>query len=156
MATLIILLGTFVFAILIRFVFFSRQPINYRFCGRIALAAMFLLTGVSHFLQDDGMVQMLPEFVPLRYLIIYATGILELFFTIGLLTPKYFQLTGTLVIAFLVCVFPSNVYAALNSVDFGDNKNGPLYLLFRAPLQVLFIGWTWIVAVQKQSPKAIE
>jgi len=148
MATLIILLATFAFAILIRLVFFSQQPINYRLCGRIALAAMFLFTGVSHFLLDDGMVQMLPEFVPLRYFIIYATGMLELFFAVGLLLPKYSRLTGICVIAFLICVFPSNVYAALNSVDFGGHVNGPIYLLFRVPLQVFLIGWAWIVAVR--------
>lgn len=149
MATLIVLLSTFAFAVLIRLVFFSQQPISYRLCGRIALAAMFLLTGVSHFLQDDGMVKMLPEFVPWRYFIIYATGIIELLFVVGLLIPKYSRFTGILAIAFLVCVFPSNVYAAINSVNYGDNGNGPLYLLFRIPLQVLFIGWTWIVAVQQ-------
>ncbi len=149
MATLIVLLATFAFAILIRFIFFSQQPIRYRLCGRIALAAMLLFAGVSHFLLDDDMVKMLPEFVPGRYFIIYATGILEFCFAIGLLTPKYSRLTGILLIAFLVCVFPSNVYAAVNSVNFGGNENGPIYLLFRAPLQIFFIGWSWVSTVQK-------
>jgi uncharacterized membrane protein len=149
MATLIVLLSTFAFAVLIRFFFFSQQPINYRLCGRIALAAMFLFTGISHFVMDDGMVQMLPAFMPLRYFIIYLTGVLELLFAVGLLLPNYSRLTGILVTAFLICVFPSNVYAALNSVDFGGNVNGPMYLLFRAPLQLFLIGWTWIVAVRQ-------
>lgn len=148
MAILIVLLATFAFAILIRLVFFNRQLINYRLCGRIALAVMFLFAGISHFLLDDGMVQMLPEFVPFRYFIIYVTGILELFFAVGLLFPKYSRLTGILAIAFLICVFPSNVYAAVNSVNFGGNVNGPIYLLFRVPLQVFLIGWTWIMAVR--------
>ncbi|WP_250124679.1 hypothetical protein [Chroococcidiopsis sp. CCMEE 29] len=149
MATLIVLLSTFAFAVLIRFFFFSQQPLNYRLCGRIALAAMFLFTEISHFVMDDGMVQMLPAFMPLRYFIIYLTGVLELLFAVGLLLPNYSRLTGILVTAFLICVFPSNVYAALNSVDFGGNVNGPMYLLFRAPLQLFLIGWTWIVAVRQ-------
>ncbi|NJL80483.1 MAG: DoxX family membrane protein [Richelia sp. SM2_1_7] len=148
MATLITLLSTFAFAILVRLIFFNQQPINYRLCGRIALAAMLLFAGISHFLLDDGMVQMLPNFVPFRYLIIYITGIIEIFFAVGLLLPKYSRLTGIFIIVFLICVFPSNVYAAINSVDFGGNENGPLYLLFRIPLQVFFIGWTWIMAVR--------
>ncbi|WP_143755415.1 DoxX family protein [Gloeocapsopsis sp. IPPAS B-1203] len=151
MATLVILLATFAFAILVRFVFFHKQSIGYRLCGRTALAAMFLFTGISHFLLDDGMVQMLPEFIPLRYFIIHVTGIIELLFAVGLLIPQYSRLTGILVIAFLICVFPSNIYAALNSVNFGGNVNGPIYLLFRVPLQVFLIGWTWIVAVQQSS-----
>lgn len=99
MVILIVLLATFTFAILVRRFGFSQQPINYRLCGRIALAAMFLFTGVSHFVLDDGMVQMLPEFIPLRYFIIYGTGILELLFAVGLLLPNYFKLAGILVIA---------------------------------------------------------
>ncbi|MBE9169698.1 DoxX family protein [Pleurocapsales cyanobacterium LEGE 06147] len=149
MAAMIILLAAFASVILIRHFFFSQQLINYRLCGRIALAAMFLFTGVSHFLLDDDMVQMLPEFVPFRYSLIYVTGIVELFFAVGLLLPKYFRLTGIFAIVFLICVFPSNVYAALNSVNFGGHVNGPIYLLFRVPLQIFLIGWTWIMVVRQ-------
>lgn len=148
MATLIVLLSTFAFAVLLRFFFFSQHPINYRLCGRIALATMFF-TGTSHFTLSDGMVQMLPPHIPMRYFIIYLTGVLELLFAVGLMLPNYFRLTGILVIVFLICVFPSNVYAALNSVDFSGNVNGPIYLLFRVPLQLFLIGWTWIVAVRQ-------
>lgn len=156
MAALIILLAAFASIILIRHFFFSQQPINYRLCGRIALAAMFLFTGVSHFLLDDGMVQMLPEFVPLRYSIVYVTGIVELLFAVGLLLPKYSRLTGILAIVFLICVFPSNVYAALNSVDFGGHINGPIYLLFRVPLQIFLIGWSWIMAVRQPTEAIVS
>lgn len=149
MATLIVLLSTFAFAVIFRFFFFSQQPINYRLCGRIALATMFLFTGLSHFTLSEGMVQMLPPYIPIRYFIIYVTGILELLFAVGLLLPNYFRLTGILVIAFLICVFPSNVYAALNSVNFAGNINGPIYLLFRVPLQLFLIGWAWLVAVRQ-------
>ncbi|WP_200862398.1 hypothetical protein ACF3DV_15800 [Chlorogloeopsis fritschii PCC 9212] len=37
----------------------------------------------------------------------------------------------------------------MNSVDFGGNVYGPIYLLFRVPLQVFLIGWAWIVAVRQ-------
>ncbi|MDJ0737362.1 MAG: hypothetical protein QNJ47_25410 [Nostocaceae cyanobacterium] len=149
MVILIVLLATFAAAILVRLI--TQRQINFYLCGRIAFAAMLFFAGVSHFFLDDGMVKMLPEFVPLRYLIIYVTGVMELVFAVGLLIKNYSRLTGILVILFLICVFPSNVYAALNSVEFGGNVNGPIYLLFRVPLQIFLIVWVWISAVHQQS-----
>ncbi|MBE9171156.1 DoxX family protein [Pleurocapsales cyanobacterium LEGE 06147] len=142
MVVLIVLLATFALSILIRRI--RSQPVNYRVCGRIALSAMFLFAGISHFLLADGMVKMLPQFLPFRYPIVYVTGLIEIAFSLGFLLPKYFQLTGILAIAFLIAVFPSNVYAALNAVDFGGNVAGPIYLLFRVPMQVFLIVWVWV------------
>ena len=147
MPILIVLLLTFTIAILVSF--FRQQQINYRLCGRIALAAMFLFAGVSHFVLDDGMVKMLPEFIPLRYFIIYLTGLIEIAFALGFLQRKYYQWTGILAIAFLMCVFPANIYAAINSVEFGGNVNGVRYLLFRVPLQLFLIVWIWWASVNQ-------
>ena len=93
------------------------------------------------------MVKMLPGWVPLKYPIIYITGIIELALGIAFLWPKYKRLAGNIAIIFLLCIFPSNVYAALNSVDFGGNLNGPRYLFFRLPLQLFLMGWAWFMAV---------
>ncbi len=95
------------------------------------------------------MVNMLPEFLPFRYVIIYVTGLIEIAFSLGFLLPQYIRLTGILAVAFLIAVFPSNVYAALNAVDFGGNVTGPIYLLFRVPMQVFLIAWVWVSSVQK-------
>jgi uncharacterized membrane protein len=147
MAVLIVLLATFALAVLIRRI---RSPsVNYYLCGRIALSAMFLFAGISHFLLPDGMVNMLPPFFPFRYEIIYITGLIEIALSFGFLLPKFIRLTGILAIAFLIAVFPSNVYSALNAVEFGGNVAGPIYLLFRVPMQVFLIAWVWVMSVQK-------
>ena len=70
------------------------------------------------------MVKMLPEFLPLRYFIIYLTGLIEIALGFGLLPEKSSRLTGILAIAFLIAVFPANVYAAINSVKFSGNIHG--------------------------------
>lgn len=147
MPILIVLILTFIVAVSVSF--FRQRQLNYRLCGRIALAAMFLFAGVSHFVFDDGMIKMLPEFIPLRYLIVYLTGLIEIAFAFGFLQSKYSRLTGILAIAFLICVFPANIYAAINSVEFGGNVNGAKYLLFRVPLQLFLIGWIWLASVSK-------
>ena len=147
MPILIVLIFSFILAVSVSFL--RQRQLNYRLCGRIALAAMFLFAGVSHFVFDDGMVKMLPEFTPLRYLIIYLTGLIEIAFAFGFLRSQYSRLTGILAIAFLFCVFPANIYAAINSVEFGGNVNGVKYLLFRVPLQLFLIGWIWLASVSK-------
>jgi uncharacterized membrane protein len=147
MAVLIVLLATFALSVLIKRT--RSQPVNYRACGRIALSAMFLFAGISHFWLADGMVKMLPEFLPFRYEIIYFTGFIEIALALGFLLPQYLRLTGILAIAFLIAVFPSNVYAAVNAIDFGGNGAGPAYLLFRVPMQLFLIVWVWIVSVKK-------
>jgi uncharacterized membrane protein len=147
MAVLIVLLATFALAVLIRRL---RSPsVNYRLCGQIALSAMFLFAGISHFVLADGMVNMLPPFFPFRYEIIYATGLMEIGLAMGFLFSHSVKLTGILAIAFLIAVFPSNVYSALNSVDFGGNVAGPIYLLFRVPMQFFLIAWIWVTSVKE-------
>jgi uncharacterized membrane protein len=147
MAVLVVLLATFAFAVLIQRI--RSQSVNYDFCGRIALSAMFLFAGISHFLLADGMVNMLPPFLSFRYEIIYVSGLMEIALAMGFLFPHSVRLTGILAIAFLIAVFPSNVYAAINAVEFGGNRAGSIYLLFRVPMQVFLTAWVWIFAVWK-------
>jgi uncharacterized membrane protein len=39
--------------------------------------------------------------------------------------------------------FPANIYAALNQVPMGGHAWGPVYLLVRAPLQLILVVWAW-------------
>lgn len=117
--------------------------------GQISLALLFFFTGVGHFVQTDQMVQMLPPWVPARTGIIRASGVFEWLLALGLLTPRYSRVAGLCAIAFLVVVFPGNVYAAVNRVEMGGHAAGPAYLLVRAPFQLLLIGWAYWFAVRR-------
>jgi uncharacterized membrane protein len=116
--------------------------------GQISLALLFLFTGMGHFIQTDGMVQMLPAWMPARKAIVWASGIVEWLLAAGLLAGRYPRFVGMAVIVFLVAVFPGNLYAAINRVDFGGHSGGPAYLLVRAPFQLLLIAWAYWFAVR--------
>jgi uncharacterized membrane protein len=131
MAVLIVLWATFAIAVLAKQGL--SKPMTYRRCGQIAIAAMFVFAGLSHFGLADGMVAMLPEFVPFRYGIIYVTGLIEIGLAGGLLWPPTVAIAGMLAIAFLIAVFPANIYAAINSVDFGGNSAAPPIYSFECP-----------------------
>lgn len=124
--------------------------------GQIALAFVFLFTGAGHFAQTDQMAQMLPPWVPARGFVVLASGVVEWLLAGALMVGKYPRLVGMSVIAFLVLVFPGNVYAAINRVDFGGHGAGPAYLLIRAPFQLFLIAWAYWFAVRlpRQSPAA--
>jgi uncharacterized membrane protein len=116
--------------------------------GQISLAVLFLFTGLGHFVQTEPMVQMLPPWVPARTTLVWASGVVEWLLAGGLLAGRYPRVAGIAVILFLVAVFPGNVYAAVNRVDYGGHGGGPAYLLVRAPFQLLLIAWAYWFAVR--------
>jgi uncharacterized membrane protein len=103
-----------------------------------ALAAMFCFTAVSHFgpLRRD-LEKMVPPWVPNPGAAVLVTGILEILGAIGLMVPSTRTLAGVCLIAFLIAVFPANVYAAKTGAMLGDRPVTPLGV--RGPMQLLFI-----------------
>ena len=117
--------------------------------GRIGLSLVLVFTGVGHFLKTTEMAQMLPDWVPNRTLIIQLSGIMELAAAMALLMPGISRWAGIFVCIFLIAVFPANVFAAFQRVDFGGHAAGPIYLAVRLPLQLFLIGWAWRFAVRR-------
>jgi len=62
--------------------------------------------------------------------------------------PRWSRPTGIFLIAYLIVIFPSNVYAAVKRVPMGGHAAGPKYLWVRAPLQLVLAAWTWWFAVR--------
>ena len=142
MAPLILLLAIFgSLHFLDRFVLGGR--VGLPLAGRIAMAAMLVATGLSHFTSTDEMVAMMPDFVPARRELVYFTGVCELASVVGLIWNKTARLASILLIVFFVWVLPANIAGSLKSVDFGGMQYGPWYLLLRMPMQVFFVWWVW-------------
>jgi uncharacterized membrane protein len=89
---------------------------------------------MGHFIKTSGMTQMLPAWVPLRVPLIYITGVFEVLAAIAVLIPPLSRPVGLVLCVYLILIFPSNVYAAFQRVDFGGHEMGPAYLLVRLPL----------------------
>lgn len=146
MIPLIILIATFVVFYLLNSHLLAER-FSMSFIGRFALAVMMLAAGIAHFTAVGPMVEMMPEFIPAKTEFVYLTGLCELLAVFGLLWDKTSRITGGLLIVFFIAVLPANIAGAVNSVDFGGMTDGPMYLLFRIPLQILFIIWAWVFAV---------
>lgn len=148
MKPLIVLILTFCLSLGILWI--VQGEMNYTLSARIALSIMFIFTAIGHFAFNKGMTLMLPGFVPFKKAIIYFTGILEILFAIGILIQAYQVPTGWMIIAFLILILPSNIYAAVRHLDIQKatfDGNGLAYLWFRIPMQLLLLTWTYFSTI---------
>jgi uncharacterized membrane protein len=80
---------------------------------------------------------MVPDSVPAPGLFVTLTGIAEIAAAIGLVIPRFAQITSIALAVFLVAVFPANVRAAREGLEIGGNP--VMGVLPRAILQVIFL-----------------
>jgi uncharacterized membrane protein len=126
----------------------GRSFLSTRFAARLGLALVLFLTGVAHFVQTEEMAMLLPAWVPAGRGLILLSGVFEVAAGFGLLWDRAARISAAVLVVFFVLVFPANVWAALNYVPYGGHGAGPMYLLVRGPLQVLFILWSWRIAAK--------
>jgi uncharacterized membrane protein len=106
--------------------------------GRLALAALFVVTGILHFAVPDPYVRIIPRLLPGSWArpLVYASGAAELV-AAGLLAKRR---QGWWVVALLVLVFPANVQMAL------DDPN--VLTIGRLPLQLPMVWAAWPAAAR--------
>src|SRR5690554_5277833 len=149
MKPLIVFLSVFVLSLLV--IKLIRGSYEYGLPGRIALSAMLLFTAIGHFAFTEGMAMMIPPFVPMKTEVVIITGVLEIAAAIGLLVPGLRTITAWMLIAFFILILPANIYAAINRIDYQTGTfdgAGLAYLWLRVPLQVLFIGWSYLSSIK--------
>ncbi len=125
-----------------------KERLSFSFIGRASLAVMLIVTGIAHFTSTDLMVGMMPDFIPAKREIVYFTGICELLAVIGLIWDKTAKLTAFVLIIFFLAILPANIVGSIKQVQLGGMENGIMYLLFRVPLQFLFIFWAYYFGIR--------
>ena len=104
------------------------------------IAAMFVGTGVMHFVKPKLFTTIVPPFLPNALLLVYLSGVAEILGGLGVLVPAFRVWAGWGLIALLLAVFPANIYMALEAEKFGI---APVWLWLRLPLQFALIAWVW-------------
>lgn len=118
----------------------GRGSSSVRDYARRGLAIAMAVAGVFHLVQPDPFVQHLPDWVPAREPLVLLTGLVEIALGAALLGPRAWRSqAGRLLAAYLVAVFPANVYVAVAAVDV-DGQPGGAYPWIRLPFQALFVG----------------
>ncbi|HEY4613927.1 MAG TPA: DoxX family membrane protein [Citricoccus sp.] len=105
---------------------------------RGGLAAMFLVTGASHFvgLRED-LVAMVPPALPQPELLVTVTGVLELTGAVGVLLRRTSAWAAAGLAVLLVVMFPANVYAATAGLTLGGEP--ATALLPRTVMQLVYL-----------------
>ncbi|SNC59547.1 Uncharacterized membrane protein [Hymenobacter gelipurpurascens] len=138
------------FGVLAAGTYFLQGQADFVLAGNGAMSAMLVFTAIGHFAFTQGMMRMLPEFLPAKKALVYSTGVLELAAAVGMLLPEWRERTAYCLLAFFVLILPANIYAALGHLNYQTGTPdgpGPRYLWFRIPLQLLFMAWTWYFAL---------
>jgi uncharacterized membrane protein len=112
----------------------------------VGLAAMFVLTGVAHFVNPlrRDMIAVVPPRLPVPALLVTITGVLELMGAAGLLYPPTRVAAAVCLLVLMLVMFPANVYAA-------RMPNPPKSMYTRLPLrsaeESVFIGAALVVGL---------
>ena len=114
--------------------------------ARLLLGAFFLAAGTLHFVRPRPYVGIVPDALPRKLELVYASGVAEIAGGAGVLLAPTRRAAGWWLIATLIAVFPANVNMAVNAERF---RAVPAPLLWvRLPVQGLLIAWVWRVAVR--------
>ena len=85
----------------------NRAPVLGR--DGLALAGLFLTSGVMHLVRPAPFESMVPKRLPNRRALVYVSGIAEIACAAGLLTTRTRRVAGIGSAVLLVVVFPANV-----------------------------------------------
>jgi uncharacterized membrane protein len=102
----------------------------------------FVFAGIMHFVVPRTYEAIVPNRLPARRALVYASGVAEIAGGVGVMHPRTRRLASWWSVATLVAVFPANVNMALNADRFKVPGGVPA-LWLRLPVQALFVRWAF-------------
>jgi uncharacterized membrane protein len=107
------------------------------------LALAMIAIGVSHFLNPEPFMRIVPPPLPKRETV-YLSGVFEVLGGAGLLLPQSRRWAAWGLVALYVAVFPANLYMAFEGIQLNPANPLPAWGAWvRLPFQILFISWAW-------------
>lgn len=121
---------------------------------RWVLAIAMIAVGIEHFRKPEFFVNIMPDYLPWHYELVYISGVFEILGGVGLLVPMTKKAAAWGLVALYISVFPANINHAVNNVPMLDGTElHPALLWGRLPLQVVLILWAWWFT---RSPKVVD
>jgi uncharacterized membrane protein len=110
------------------------------FFSRLVVSALFLSSGVLHFVKPDIYEKIVPPALPNAQVLVAVSGAAEIAGALGLWVPAARRFSAYGLVALLFAVFPANAYMAIEHERFA--RVAPAWLLYaRLPLQVVLVAW---------------
>ena len=116
--------------------------ITARWFWRVLLGIIYLVAGTAHIRSPAGFLQITPPWVPYPAAVVWLTGIAEIAGAIALVViPQLRRAAGIGLALYAVCVFPANIYHAINDIAIGGTDLGWWYHAPRLAFQPVFVWW---------------
>ena len=115
-----------------------------------SLGVSFLVFAAGHFFLTDGMVAIVPPFIPAAKALVYASGVWELLIGAALFVPRFRRGAALAAFASIVLFFTANIYAAFAHIPVGGYKYGPIWLLARTPVQATIAAWAYFLCYKER------
>lgn len=119
----------------------TSTPVRPPLALRRLFGPLFVAAGLLHFVFPRAYVSIVPDYLPAKRSLVYASGVAEMAGGAGLLYPRSRGVASWWCVATLVGVFPANIHMALHPDRYRQIPGGRASLLARLPLQALLIGW---------------
>lgn len=117
-----------------------RHTYAQRVTARRLFGPFFILAGLMHFVIPRSYEAIVPDWLPARRELVYASGVAEIAGGAGVLHPRTRRLASWWSVATLGAVFPANLHMALHPERYRV-PGGRLSLWLRLPVQALFVTW---------------
>ena len=100
----------------------------------------FVFAGTMHFVIPRSYEAIVPDYLPAKRAIVYASGVAEIAGGVAVMHPETRRLGSWWSVATLAAVFPANLHMALHPERYRV-PGGRLSLYLRLPVQALFVVW---------------
>jgi uncharacterized membrane protein len=113
--------------------------------GKWLFAAIFVASGIGHFVATDTYMKIMPPYVPWHRTLVLVSGVFDVVLGVCLLVPKTERVAAWGLVVLLIAVFPANIYL-FQHPEITPWWIPPIAHLLRLPLQAVLIFWAWTSA----------
>ena len=99
----------------------------------------FILVGIEHFRSPQKFVEIVPNYLPFALFLVYLTGVIEIAGGLGIIYPGTREITGRLMVLFLLAVYPANFHMWINDIPYNGTRLSTTGHLIRLSVQMLLI-----------------
>jgi len=121
--------------------------------GVLAIAALFLTSGICHFLLTPFFVAIMPPYLPWHRAAVYVSGVFELAGALGLLMARTRRAAGLGLFLLTILVTPANVHMALHPELYPAFSETALIL--RLPAQAMLLALIYYAAIRPPHEGAV-
>ena len=118
------------------------------------VVAIFGTVGILHFILPRPFEEIVPDYLPAKRELVYASGVAELGGAALTLHPRTRRAGGLLLLLTLAGVYPANIHMALNPDRYPQVPGGQATLIARLPLQFVFAWVVWKATLRDEQRRA--